>query len=75
MLIYDLVDRADLKYPPFVPGIPSFGRPSKFKAGVSETHAALIAPPATGGAAAKVQSTPNLFAKNRGAGYPPAPSF
>ena len=66
MRIYDLVDRADLKYPPFVPGIPKFlGRPSKFKAGAPETHAALTGAPATGGAAAKVQSTPNLFAKIR----------
>ena len=66
MRIYDLVDRGDLKYPPFVPGIPKFlSRPPKFKSGVPETHAALIAPPGTGGAAAKVQSTPNLFAKIR----------
>ena len=66
MRIYDLVDRADLKYPPFVPGIPKFlSRPPKFKSGAPETHAALTAPPATGGAAAKVQSTPNLFAKIR----------
>ena len=66
MKIYDLVDRADLKYPPFVPGIPKFlGRPPKYKADAAETHTTLAKGPPTGGAPAKVQSTPNLFAKIR----------
>ena len=66
MRIYDLVDRPDLKYPPFVPGIPKFlDRPPKYKDGEPEVPASLAKAPAPGGAAAKVQSTPNLFAKIR----------
>jgi polyphosphate kinase len=66
MRIYDLVDRQDLKYPPFVPGIPKhLGRPPKYKAGAAEPHAPLAPGPAAGGAPASVQSTPNLFAKIR----------
>ncbi|MFZ2087840.1 MAG: polyphosphate kinase 1, partial [Desulfobaccales bacterium] len=56
----------DLKYPPFVPGVPKFlGRQQKYKGAAPGAQATLTKAPITRGAPAQVQSTPNLFAKIR----------
>jgi polyphosphate kinase len=62
MRVYDLVNRPDLKYPPFFPSIPKqLGRTPKMKFASGRVDPVASGPAASG----KVPQTPNMFDKIR----------